>query len=163
MIFCLCTRIARIPRAMLGVGGASALAFFFLSDVLALSADFVHVLMSIWLPWLLYAVYGALLGIQDGRSIEICNSFELLVRRVEGKVLHDPNFFNAKEKQGVCVCACVVDHEVQVCLYVCLFVGFSEASVFIYGCDWLVHSGRHAHRGGCFLPQAREGLRQLCI
>jgi COP9 signalosome complex subunit 6 len=45
------------------------------------------------------AVYGALLGVQEGRSIEICNSFELLVNTVDGRVEHDAEYFSAKEKQ----------------------------------------------------------------
>ena len=44
-------------------------------------------------------MYGALLGMQEGRDIEICNSFELLVVTVEGKVVHDDDYFTAKEKQ----------------------------------------------------------------
>lgn len=44
-------------------------------------------------------VYGALLGVQEGRSIEICNSFELLVNNVDGKVTHDAEYFSDKEKQ----------------------------------------------------------------
>ena len=44
-------------------------------------------------------MYGALLGVQEGRSIEICNSFELLVNFADGRVTHDAEYFNAKEKQ----------------------------------------------------------------
>ncbi len=36
---------------------------------------------------------------QEGRNIEICNSFELLVNTVDGKTAHDVEYFNAKEKQ----------------------------------------------------------------
>lgn len=51
---------------------------------------------------ILFTVYGALLGIQEGRHVEICNSFELLVKTQEGGgVTHDVEFFSAKEKQGM--------------------------------------------------------------
>lgn len=36
---------------------------------------------------------------QEGRNIEICNSFELLVNTVDGKTTHDAEYFIAKEKQ----------------------------------------------------------------
>ena len=41
-------------------------------------------------------VYGVLLGTQKGRSIEICNSFELVVSD-EGKL--DREYFTSKEEQ----------------------------------------------------------------
>ena len=71
-------------------------------------------------------MYGALLGVQEGRNIEICNSFELLVNLVDGRVTHDAEYFNAKEKQCVCVCACVLPHgssvaRVCVCMCACLY------------------------------------------
>lgn len=44
----------------------------------------------------LSAVYGVLLGTQKGRSIEICNSFELVVDD-EGKL--DREYFSSKEEQ----------------------------------------------------------------
>ena len=47
----------------------------------------------------LSSVYGALLGVQEGRSIEICNSFELLVTTISGNITHDVDYFVAKEKQ----------------------------------------------------------------
>ncbi len=44
-------------------------------------------------------VYGALLGIQKGRSVEICNSFELVVTSVEGSPILDRDYFTEKEEQ----------------------------------------------------------------
>lgn len=41
-------------------------------------------------------MYGVLLGTQKGRSIEICNSFELVVND-EGKL--DREYFTSKEEQ----------------------------------------------------------------
>lgn len=51
------------------------------------------------------AVYGALLGVQKGRSIEICNSFELLVNFVDAQAVLDKEYFTAKEEQCTCPCA----------------------------------------------------------
>ena len=48
---------------------------------------------------MVFVVHGALLGIQQGRNIEICNSFEILVETVDGKTVHDAEFFTEKEKQ----------------------------------------------------------------
>ena len=36
---------------------------------------------------------------QKGRSIEICNSFELLVTFVDGHAVLDKEYFTAKEEQ----------------------------------------------------------------
>lgn len=44
-------------------------------------------------------VYGALLGTQKGRGIEICNSFELVVTLIEGQVVLDRDYFTEKEEQ----------------------------------------------------------------
>lgn len=55
----------------------------------------MHTLTSTPVP----VVYGALLGVQEGRNIEICNSFELLVNVVDGRVSHDQEYFTSKEKQ----------------------------------------------------------------
>ena len=46
-------------------------------------------------------VYGALLGRQKGRSVEICNSFELVVESRDGSSVHvlDKEYFTAKEEQ----------------------------------------------------------------
>ena len=46
-----------------------------------------------------HTVYGALLGTQKGRSVEVCNSFELVVSSVEGHVVLDKEYFTAKEEQ----------------------------------------------------------------
>ena len=46
-----------------------------------------------------HTVYGALLGTQKGRSVEVCNSFELVVSNVEGRVVLDKEYFSAKEEQ----------------------------------------------------------------
>ena len=45
-------------------------------------------------------VYGALLGLQKGRSVEISNSFELLLQEEENGVLKlNKAYFTAKEEQ----------------------------------------------------------------
>lgn len=44
-------------------------------------------------------VYGALLGTQKGRSVEICNSFELVVTLVDGSPILDRDYFTEKEEQ----------------------------------------------------------------
>ena len=46
-----------------------------------------------------HTVYGALLGTQKGRSVEVCNSFELVVSSVEGRIVLDKEYFTAKEEQ----------------------------------------------------------------
>lgn len=46
-----------------------------------------------------FLVFGALLGQQKGRSIEICNSYELVVNVLEGKFALDTDYFLAKEEQ----------------------------------------------------------------
>ena len=51
-------------------------------------------------------VYGALLGTQKGRSIEICNSFELIVSN-DRKL--DREYFTSKEEQ--CMLTCRLAHE----------------------------------------------------
>ena len=47
-----------------------------------------------------YSVYGALLGTQKGRSIDICNSFELVVS--DERQL-DRSYFASKEEQCKCI------------------------------------------------------------
>ncbi|XP_063993386.1 COP9 signalosome complex subunit 6 [Diachasmimorpha longicaudata] len=44
-------------------------------------------------------VYGALIGKQKGRNIEIMNSFELLFTVIEGDVFIDKDYYNTKEEQ----------------------------------------------------------------
>ena len=44
-------------------------------------------------------VYGALLGTQKGRSVEIYNSFELVVSTVDGHAVLDKEYFTEKEEQ----------------------------------------------------------------
>ncbi len=44
-------------------------------------------------------VYGALLGTQKGRSVEICNSFELVVTSVDEAIVLDREYFSEKEEQ----------------------------------------------------------------
>ena len=53
---------------------------------------------------------------QEGRNIEICNSFELLVNTVDGKTVHDAEYFTAKEKQ--CRHGSDMLHEHVVCMCV---------------------------------------------
>lgn len=49
-----------------------------------------------------HTVYGALLGMQKGRSVDVCNSFELVVNCVEGRTVLDKEYFTAKEAQCRC-------------------------------------------------------------
>ena len=49
--------------------------------------------------FVLFLVFGALLGRQKGRSVEICNSYELLVERVEDQFIIDQDYFTSKEEQ----------------------------------------------------------------
>ena len=44
-------------------------------------------------------VIGALIGRQNGRNIEIMNSFELNFDRIEGDVVIDRDYYNTKESQ----------------------------------------------------------------
>ena len=45
------------------------------------------------------AVIGALIGRQEGRSIEVMNSFELLAHSVDGHVVIDKEYYYTKEEQ----------------------------------------------------------------
>lgn len=45
------------------------------------------------------AVYGALIGKQEGRKIEIFNSFELRYETIEGDVIINRDYYNTKEEQ----------------------------------------------------------------
>uniref|UniRef100_A0A8B9P8I6 JAB1/MPN/MOV34 metalloenzyme domain-containing protein n=1 Tax=Apteryx owenii TaxID=8824 RepID=A0A8B9P8I6_APTOW len=45
------------------------------------------------------AVIGALIGRQEGRNIEVMNSFELLSHAVDGHVLIDKEYYYTKEEQ----------------------------------------------------------------
>lgn len=44
-------------------------------------------------------VYGALIGKQEGRKIEIFNSFELRYEIIEGDVIINRDYYNTKEEQ----------------------------------------------------------------
>lgn len=44
-------------------------------------------------------VYGALIGKQDGRKIEVCNSFELRYEEIDGDVIINRDYYNTKEEQ----------------------------------------------------------------
>merc|ERR550539_564612 len=44
-------------------------------------------------------VYGAIIGKQAGRDIEIMNSFELDYNEIEGQVIIDRDYYNTKEEQ----------------------------------------------------------------
>lgn len=54
------------------------------------------------------AVFGALLGRQKGRSVEICNSYEIVVTSVDGRLVLDRDYFTSKEEQ--CKWVWLVDH-----------------------------------------------------
>lgn len=45
------------------------------------------------------AVYGALIGKQDGRKVEVYNSFELRYDTIEGDVIINRDYYNTKEEQ----------------------------------------------------------------
>lgn len=45
------------------------------------------------------AVYGALIGKQDGRKIEVYNSFELRFEEIDGDVFINRDYYNTKEEQ----------------------------------------------------------------
>lgn len=45
------------------------------------------------------AVYGALIGKQDGRKIEVYNSFELRYEEIDGDVVINRDYYNTKEEQ----------------------------------------------------------------
>ena len=55
-------------------------------------------------------MYGALLGSQKGRSVEICNSFELVVSIVDGHAVLDKEYFVSKEEQ--CMLSAVIEFQV---------------------------------------------------
>lgn len=65
------------------------------------------VLMNISEHWTRYRaqegraqpVYGALIGKQDGRKIEVCNSFELRYEEIDGDVVINRDYYNTKEEQ----------------------------------------------------------------
>jgi COP9 signalosome complex subunit 6 len=44
-------------------------------------------------------VFGALLGRQAGRSVEICNSFELVIDKIDGRYVLEREYFLSKEEQ----------------------------------------------------------------
>lgn len=48
---------------------------------------------------LLFPVIGALIGKQEGRNIEVMNSFELLSHTVEEKIIIDKEYYYTKEEQ----------------------------------------------------------------
>lgn len=48
------------------------------------------------------AVYGALIGKQDGRKIEVYNSFELRHETIDGDVVINRDYYNTKEEQCKC-------------------------------------------------------------
>lgn len=78
-------------------------------------------------------MYGALLGVQEGRSIEICNSFELLVSFAAGRVTHDAEYFNAKEKQCAYMHVTCFRVHVQVSGYMCRYLG-ACTGIWVSGC-----------------------------
>lgn len=45
------------------------------------------------------SVIGALIGKQEGRNIEVMNSFELLSHTVEEKIIIDKEYYYTKEEQ----------------------------------------------------------------
>ena len=44
-------------------------------------------------------MFGALLGVQKGRQVEISNSFELAVDVIDDSAILDKEYFSAKEEQ----------------------------------------------------------------
>ena len=49
-------------------------------------------------------VFGAIIGKQKGRQIEVMNSFELDVVLVNGEMIVDREYYNMKEEQFKQVC-----------------------------------------------------------
>lgn len=49
----------------------------------------------------IFSVFGALIGKQKGRNIEIMNSFELVFRIIEGEVIIDKEYYIMKEEQCI--------------------------------------------------------------
>lgn len=47
-------------------------------------------------------VIGALLGVQNGRDIEISNSFELVYHTVDGNIIVDTEYLKSKQEQCMC-------------------------------------------------------------
>lgn len=37
--------------------------------------------------------------LQDGRSVEVCNSFEISYKEVDGKIKYDKDYFQVKQEQ----------------------------------------------------------------
>ena len=58
-------------------------------------ADYCTLLLSITL----FSVYGALIGKQYGRTMEVMNSFELLYTEIEGDIVIDREYYYKKEEQ----------------------------------------------------------------
>lgn len=46
-----------------------------------------------------FVVFGALIGKQKGRNVEIMNSFELVFSVLGGDVIIDRDYYNMKEEQ----------------------------------------------------------------
>ena len=44
-------------------------------------------------------VFGAIIGKQKGRNIEVMNSFELDVTEIDGQMIVDRDYYNLKEEQ----------------------------------------------------------------
>jgi len=51
--------------------------------------------MSVW-P---ISVFGAMIGIQTGRGIEILNSYELVTMEVNGDIIIDKTYYETKTEQ----------------------------------------------------------------
>ena len=83
-------------------------------------------------------MYGALLGRQKGRSVEVCNSFELVVSASGGSSVLDKEYFAAKEEQ------CKEKSPRGVDGHVICNVS-SQTGIFDNGVCGLVHQWRHAH------------------
>ena len=47
----------------------------------------------------LFVVLGALIGKQKGRNIEVMNSFELVIVKVDDDIVIDREYYNTKEEQ----------------------------------------------------------------
>lgn len=61
---------------------------------------------------------GALIGKQEGRNIEVMNSFELLSHTIDDKVHIDKEYYYTKEEQCK-LCSSVKDNDAHIC--VCIF------------------------------------------
>lgn len=91
---------ARVERTLSGGGGSISVSLHPLV-IMNISDHFTRVRVQGGAEQQPASVYGALLGVQRGRCVEVCNSFELVVSADEknGRAVLDQEYFAAKEEQ----------------------------------------------------------------